>query len=85
MLETIDTAPRSTIGAEGEAAAGRFRMWEFPTLLPARKVGETAPERSPIFRDFTLARARAEPLASKQKKGVGAAAKRRPAGSRETG
>jgi hypothetical protein len=41
--------------------------------------------RSRIFRDFTLACARAEPLAREQNRGVCAAAKRRPAGSRETG
>src|SRR5258705_10146517 len=40
------------------------------------------PGRSRIFRDFTLARARAEPLAQ-TKKGVCAAAKRRTVGSRE--
>src|SRR5216684_1837932 len=51
----------------------------------ARKVGETAPAGSRIFRHFTLARARAEPLATQIKKGVCAAAKRRPVGSRETG
>jgi hypothetical protein len=43
------------------------------------------PGRSRIVRDFTLARARAEPLAPQTKEGVCAAAKRRPVGSRETG
>jgi hypothetical protein len=41
--------------------------------------------RSRIFRDFTLACARAEPLAREQNRGVCAAAKRSPAGGRKTG
>src|SRR5450755_4004529 len=53
----------------------------------ARSRRETPDRRCPsrIHRDFTLARATAEPLALKQNKGVCAAAKRRPVGSRETG
>jgi len=53
----------------------------------ARSRRETPDRRCPSrnHRDFTLARATAEPLALKQNKGVCAAAKRRPVGSRETG
>src|SRR5258706_9394695 len=73
-------------GAEGDhpACTSGFRWWQLSGLdLRAEGRGDR-PGRSRIFRDFTLARARAEPLALKQKKGVCAAAKRRPVGSRET-
>jgi hypothetical protein len=55
---------------------------------PAARSRRETPDRrgrSRIHQHFTLARAPAEPFAPKQKKGVCAAAKRRPVGSRETG
>jgi hypothetical protein len=67
-------------------ATAWHRMLRLPsphTLLSGRS--GRPPGRSRTIRDFTLARARAEPLAPRQKEGVCAAAKRRPVGSRETG
>ena len=88
-------ARRRDRGSKGKGGRGgggspglhkRIAAVEALLALPsALKVGETDPGRSRIFRDFTLARARAEPLAPKQKEGVCAAAKRRSVGSRETG
>ncbi|TDN16269.1 hypothetical protein CEE80_11440, partial [Lactobacillus crispatus] len=73
-------------GAEGAPPAGTsgFRWGKLPGLDVRAEGRGDRPGRSRIFRDFTLARARAEPLAPKQKKGVCAVAKRRPVGSRET-
>jgi hypothetical protein len=48
--------------AQADFTCEGFRTWR-----SARKVGETAPGRSRIFRDFTLARARAEPLGPNRK------------------
>lgn len=74
-------------GAEGDhpACTSGFRWWKLSGLDVRAEGRGDRPGRSRIFRDFTLARARAEPLAPKQKEGVCAAAKRRPVGSRETG
>src|SRR5260370_10403876 len=57
-------------GAEGDhpACTSGFRSWELSGLdLRAEGRGDR-PGRSRIFRDFTLARARAEPLAPNRKR-----------------
>src|SRR5258707_9741351 len=65
--------------AEGDhpACTSGFRWWQLSCLDVRAEGRGDRPGRSRIFRDFTLACARAEPLAPKQKKGVCAVAKRR--------
>src|SRR5258708_25444870 len=74
-------------GTEGDhpACTSGFRQSQQSGLDIRAEGRGDRPGRSRIFRDFTLARARAEPLAPKQKEGVCAAAKRRSVGTRETG
>src|SRR5712692_5095641 len=70
-------------GAEGDHPAQADCGCGGPSGSAVRAEGRgDRPGRSRIFRDFILARARAEPLATQTKKGVCAAAKRRPVGSR---
>src|SRR5713101_437554 len=59
-------------GAEGDhpACTSGFRWWQLSGLDVRAEGRGDRPGRSRIFRDFTLARARAEPLAPKQKEGV---------------
>ena len=88
-LPVGETGGSKGMGAAGEgdhpACTSGLRWWRLSGLDVRAEGRGDRPGRSRIFRDFTLARARAEPLALEQKKGVCAAAKRRPVGSRETG
>src|SRR5207247_2120490 len=63
-------------GAEGDhpACTSGFRWWRLSGLDVRAEGRGDRPGRSRIFRDFTLARARAEPLGPQQKEGVCAAA-----------